>query len=514
MRNFYQLPLRLVASYRVPRSLSVLLLLFFLIPLTAFSQTVKEIELIVECVEYIGSDMYLAHFGYKNPNKDPITVPEENSTVVYNYGQSKKNAPNNFKSGRQYKVFSQEFHKNDKCTWYFTTPSGIDKEKSSSINSVHCSDPNKIRPLFRGVRSEEIIGQELTYLAETYDSSNPPEDLIYQITGDEVLIDIIAKPDSKDEVLNVLATYNVYEEDILDISENKLIYTLLWSINLLEELNNYPDVFEYVRNSLRPFGNNQETQGDVVQKSHNARLEYGVTGAGVKVGIFSDSFDALGGAQANIDADEIPDVYIFEDNPTGNDEGRAMAQHIRDVAPGAQIGFKQAFFTESHFAKGIVEVYKAGYDVLVSDVTYPQTPWYREGLITQAVKYVTSEERQNDPIPGRPALYVDAAGNFSSLGYELQFTQGPQKKHLWDGIGDTDQRITVSGYTYIVLQWEDDWYSDEISEFGTPSGAQFDFDVILGDVEGNPLYVFGRKNSDPYELVAFEALEPTEIKLS
>ena len=524
MRKFYKKPLTAVASYKSLKSFSLFLLIIFLIPLTAFSQKQKDIKIYVECIYYIGGDMYEASFGYENPNKNSVIVEDGDSYIVYNKGQAKKMVTGDFLPGTHEGVEKQTFRKDDYVEWTVLLPNGKTQTARSDINSSHCSDPSLIRPLFLGERNEDIIGQELTYLNETYDSTNPPEELVYQITNDEVLIDIIPKPNSKQAVLDLLSgTYGIFEQDILDISDNGFIITTLFPIGLLAELNTYTTIIEYVRNSLTPFSNGTETQGDIIQGSFNARLGYGVSGLGARVGIFSDSFDALQKAAENVTTDDLPEIVIHQDDPDntgegkmvvyqdlpdGNDEGRAMAQLIYDVAPNTSMAFWQSFWTEGHMARGIRTLHSEGYNILVSDVTYPQTPWYRDGLITQAVNYVTSPEREN------PALYVDAAGNFGSQGIEVPFISNNRNELLWDGSNDTDLRITVSDYTYIVFQWDDDWYSDEPSELGTPSGALFDFDVILQDLDGNPLYVFGRENSDPYELVAFEALAPTEVTLS
>ena len=86
------------------------MLAFFLLPLLAFSQKkikkvkqYEDITIILDCVEYIGLGKYRAYFGYDNPNKDEIDVPQENSVIIKLRGNDYGHR--NFKPGRQYKVF-------------------------------------------------------------------------------------------------------------------------------------------------------------------------------------------------------------------------------------------------------------------------------------------------------------------------------------------------------------------------------------------------------------------------
>ncbi len=83
-------------------------------------------------------------------------------------------------------------------------------------------------------------------------------------------------------------------------------------------------------------------------KADVARTTYSVTGAGVKVGVLSDSYNKLGGAAAGIASNDLPaaGVQVLQELPGlgGSDEGRAMAEIVHDVAPGAAIAFNTAFY--------------------------------------------------------------------------------------------------------------------------------------------------------------------------
>ncbi|HXW28339.1 MAG TPA: hypothetical protein VEK55_03165, partial [Xanthobacteraceae bacterium] len=97
------------------------------------------------------------------------------------------------------------------------------------------------------------------------------------------------------------------------------------------------------------------------------------TGAGIKVGVLSDSFNDLGGAAADEADGALPpasDIQILKDLPSGGiDEGRAMMQIIHDIAPGASLAFYTAFESEQDFANGILALAAAGCKVIVDDVS-------------------------------------------------------------------------------------------------------------------------------------------------
>jgi hypothetical protein len=145
----------------------------------------------------------------------------------------------------------------------------------------------------------------------------------------------------------------------------------------------------------------QAVNGDI------ARSLYGVTGAGIKVGVLSDSFDVLGGAAAAVASGDLPaNVQVLEEGPPGShDEGRAMAELIHRIAPGAQILFHTATNGEADFAAGIAALAAAGCQVIVDDVAYLDEPFFQDGspvqtAVEQAVaggaSYFTAAGNQGD----------------------------------------------------------------------------------------------------------------------
>ncbi len=154
-----------------------------------------------------------------------------------------------------------------------------------------------------------------------------------------------------------------------------------------------------------PVGNGVGQEGDQALAADTARATLGVTGAGVRVGILSDSFDLAGGYAADVAAGRLPaGVTVLQDGPAGGlDEGRAMAQLVHQVAPGAGLSFYTAFRGMADFANGIRALAADGADVIVDDVTYLAEPFFQQGgaiqtavaeVMAQGVSYFTSASNQ------------------------------------------------------------------------------------------------------------------------
>jgi hypothetical protein len=98
-----------------------------------------------------------------------------------------------------------------------------------------------------------------------------------------------------------------------------------------------------------------------------------LTGAGLKIGVLSDSYDtstsAANNAADDIASGDLPnDVIVLKDLPAAQnpiDEGRAMLQLIHDIAPDAKLYFRTASLGEQDFADGINELANEGCSVIV-----------------------------------------------------------------------------------------------------------------------------------------------------
>jgi hypothetical protein len=183
-------------------------------------------------------------------------------------------------------------------------------------------------------------------------------------------------------------------------------------------------------------------QGDFVQRSAALREAYpSLTGAGVTIGVLSDSFNCYqsysdarvqaggfnGYARNGLTATYADDqksgalpagVNVLKEASCSDygapellpfsDEGRAILQIAYAVAPDAKLAFYTAAQSEADFANGIIALAQAGAKVIDDDVGYVDEPFFQDGLISQAV----------DRVAVQGVAYFSSAGNNGRLSYE------------------------------------------------------------------------------------------------
>ena len=178
------------------------------------------------------------------------------------------------------------------------------------------------------------------------------------------------------------------------------------------------------------------TEGDKILKADIARQLFNVDGTGVRVGIISTSFDAEEKLAEDVASGELPGennpdgkttpVQILEDlgqdSPSADDEGRALAQIIYDIAPGAEFYFHtfiggegiDPFDTDDlSYAQAVDELVAAEVDIIVDDANFPTTA-FQDGKAAQAVEKAVAEG----------VVYVPAAGNAGNISYASEFRSG------------------------------------------------------------------------------------------
>ena len=137
------------------------------------------------------------------------------------------------------------------------------------------------------------------------------------------------------------------------------------------------------------------------------------SGAGIKVGVLSDSFNDLGGYADDQADGALPAVQVLADiSSGGTDEGRAMLQVVHDIAPSANLAFYTADEGEQAFANGILALAAAGCKVICDDVSYFDEPFFGGGVIAQAIQTVEAEG----------VTYITSAGNNASNAYQGAWT--------------------------------------------------------------------------------------------
>ncbi|HKK42527.1 MAG TPA: hypothetical protein VJ963_08980, partial [Bacteroidales bacterium] len=493
------------------KSILILAVFLFASEFNMKAQKTKDVEIVLECVEYIGNGTYKANFGYDNPNKTDVVVPDTNSTLIYDGGNKKLKALHNFKSGRQVNAFQGVFTSNERVLWHVILPNGTVKDVTASINSNHCTGQSNIYPYYTpppgGKLSNTVIGPELTSLYNSYVATgSATSDYIFQIKNGAVLIEVGAIGGYYNTVLNLLVQSLGFVVESQDVTDNKV--TGWFPIANLMSLNNYSSSIEYAQPVFQTIINNSGLAidlGDFSMRSDFLRNGYGISGKGVKVGVISDSYNSKGVASVDVANGDLPgtgnidgdfqQVQVLKDYPYTftplSDEGRAMLQIVHDIAPGADLAFRTGYIDPSDMAAGIDELADAGCNVIVDDITYITEPFFRDSPISQAIDSVTAGG----------VSYFSAAGNFGTKSYSAVFTPYTGKSvrgiagtpHDFGG-GDIYQSISlVEGDYIIVLQWDDD------------SNAKNDYDIYLSDVSGTTLFGFNRDNlgKEPIEILPF-----------
>lgn len=213
-------------------------------------------------------------------------------------------------------------------------------------------------------------------------------------------------------------------------------------------------------------------------KANWLRAKYGVRGRKVRVGVMSDSFDCLGGANADFNSKDLPPkktTKILSEGPCpATDEGRAMMQLVRDVAPAAKQSFYSAFNGIPDFANGIKKLAATGADIIVDDVIYFNEPMFQDGTVAKAV----------DTVKKQGVSYFSSAGNSwrdswesGNKGFVDSGNNGNVgDQHDFDTTNGKDSLLSVrfgQGVTYVVLQWDQPYRS------AGPKGSKSDLALVF-----------------------------------
>lgn len=253
------------------------------------------------------------------------------------------------------------------------------------------------------------------------------------------------------------------------------------------------------------------SQGVEAMNVDEVRQNFGLDGEGVKVGIISDSFDRSRlteiSAEDDVLSGDLPGkgnpngyntpVHILDDSRDNSDgksavdEGRAMAQLIHDVAPGAELLFHSGadnIDDEQQLAEAVDDLTAAGADIIVDDLGFPVEPFFQDGVSAQAV----------DRSVNSGVSYFSATGNGGNDSYEADFRpenitskdnfpiEGAEERYVFhdfdpDNEIDVFQNITLEADRGIelVLQWDEPFAS------AGGQGTSNDLDMFLLDSESN-----------------------------
>jgi Subtilase family len=275
------------------------------------------------------------------------------------------------------------------------------------------------------------------------------------------------------------------------------------------------------------------SEGDTQLSAASARASWGVDGSGVTVGILSDSFDRDGLAATHAAQDvasgDLPGpggpcgssqpVGVLDDGfAAGEDEGRAMAQIVHDLAPGAAIDFASAFGDQIGFANNIRALAGAGVRVIADDVIYLEEPFFQDGPVAVAineavasgVSYFTAAGNDNIRAGGNDvnsfeAPFADAGSCPAGVPAAecADFDPGPGK--------DDDYDLTVGAGQKVLLdlQWAEPW-----------GGVGTDLDAYLLNGSGTVLAKATSRNvtqsQRPFEALSWtnEGKAPVTVELA
>ncbi|KAM9862550.1 S8 family serine peptidase [Leucobacter sp. BZR 635] len=160
-------------------------------------------------------------------------------------------------------------------------------------------------------------------------------------------------------------------------------------------------------------------EADEALRSNIARELFSVDGTGVTIGVISDSFASTASPtswEGDVASGALPGpgnpcgyttpVTLLSDDSQGSDEGRAMAQLVHGIAPGATILFADAGSSDFEMADHIAELANAGADIIVDDIAWPQETAYQWGVLSTTIERV-----KNNGV-----AYFTSAGNSGGVG--------------------------------------------------------------------------------------------------
>jgi autotransporter-associated beta strand protein len=258
------------------------------------------------------------------------------------------------------------------------------------------------------------------------------------------------------------------------------------------------------------------SQGVTVLRADEARTIFGVTGAGIRLGLISDSFDGSGStptvatqiAAGNLPGTGNPNgfttpVTVVKDQVGGGatDEGRAMFEIVHDIAPGALLYFHSAFNNTS--TPGYTSVETAAPDQTIADAIDGLAAVANMRIIVDDVGMLTAPRFQDgaaagavNAAAGSGIAYFSSAGNSGTDATRVTTTALPGQAVNWGT--DTLLQMRINGLSQgrIVLQWGEPYPS--VSGPVTTS----DFSIDATSVDGTTTF-FSLNNQwadeDPYE---------------
>ena len=375
----------------------------------------------------------------------------------------------------------------------------------------------KIGPELAALKKQEVARQSNAALPAGTPSTNQS---LLQVRGNYVVIEALAENSTAQLLADLQALGLTRSASFGRLVSGLMPIAALDKVAALKSLHS-------ARPAYKPITKIGKTtsQGNKALYSDEARRQQIITGKGSKVGIISDSYNSLGEADAGVRSGDLPgkgnpnrfttpvQVLLDEVADFGTDEGRAMAEIVHDLAPGAELAFYSANFGEASFAQGILDLQKAGCNVITDDIIYFAEPMFQDGVIAQAI----------DSVKKAGASYFTAAGNNANNSYQAAFKSGgvayfgskyafgPKKARNAHNFAPADKKKDVTQKIYVPIgatitisfQYSEPFYS--VGD-GTSGGAKSDLDIFLLTEDTTDVVSFSANSNigdDPLEVMRF-----------
>ena len=255
------------------------------------------------------------------------------------------------------------------------------------------------------------------------------------------------------------------------------------------------------------------TEGDAIIRADLVRSSFGLTGAGVRIGVISDGVDGIDSSQASGDLPSVDTTTcnVVPDDPTATGaEGTAMLEIVHDIAPGAQLYFGHfrtvAGGGTSLSFNAAVNCLAAHTDVVVDDISFFNTgPYDGTGFVSAN----TSNQLNQSGNPVRS--YSTSVGNYAIEHYQGLFVDDSSGYHYhkFQATADTTDAfgfgpinidpllLQPNGVVVVFLEWND--------PFGASSN---DYDLFLvNDANGQLVassVTVQNGNDDPVEALSYQ----------
>jgi len=245
------------------------------------------------------------------------------------------------------------------------------------------------------------------------------------------------------------------------------------------------------------------SEGVVAHRADDALHFFGATGAGVNIGVLSDSDDFKEDAISTGDLPADTVTVPGQDGRPGAGEGTAMMEIVHDMAPGAKLFFATAFNGPESFADNIRTlrfVYHC--DIIVDDVIYYFESPYQDDIIAHAVNDVIADGGLYFSSAGNQGNYNDGTsgtweGDFKKAKNGLTALPGYELHNFGGGV--ISDRVDLIGGP-LILHWSDPGSLDN------PQAAD-DYDLFVLDLDLKNVVVASTDVQDgddlPFEFLGY-----------